>query len=116
MNKWRQLICPAIRLRCAKKPDPGTQLGFKILLDRGLCHEVDITALYQQLQGRGLAKGRLRDGSQCFLSFLSPLGTSEENPIPVGRNMGRTVRAFGHRILGAGLNLLDPIVLPAVAL
>jgi len=30
--------------------------------------------------------------------------------------LGRTVRAFGHRILGAGLNLLDPNALPAVAL
>jgi len=39
----------AIRDRHAKKPDPGTQLGYKILLDRGLCHEVDI--MYKVLCG-----------------------------------------------------------------
>jgi len=48
---------PCNKAQVCKKPDPGIQLGFKILLDRG--HEVDITALYRNLR-RPHAAGRAR--------------------------------------------------------
>jgi hypothetical protein len=62
-------ICPAIRARCDKNPYPATRFGRKIRQQSRRKHRSQHITFYQQLQGWGLSKGRLHNGSQSFLSF-----------------------------------------------
>ncbi len=69
MNKWRQLICPAIRCGCVKKTNPDHQLNVECCLAGGPSLRVNILPFISSYKDGAWRRDGCVTSSQCFLSF-----------------------------------------------